>query len=145
MALPININPLIHGSTVEWERIEFKEGWNPQNIFETDDARSYFLTVLYERKDTTQLQPNTDNYDRLRPIGDRLMTDYGRLTIDEEKIVLYLFKNESIARKDAVELLNYGETKIKELFASLLEKKLIQKKGQGRSTHYTLGDVTNDK
>ncbi len=27
MPLPININELIHGSTVEWERIEFKEGW----------------------------------------------------------------------------------------------------------------------
>ena len=26
MALPININELIHGSTVEWERIEFSEG-----------------------------------------------------------------------------------------------------------------------
>jgi hypothetical protein len=26
MALPINIHELIHGSTVEWERIEFKEG-----------------------------------------------------------------------------------------------------------------------
>jgi hypothetical protein len=26
MALPININELIHGSTVEWERIEFNEG-----------------------------------------------------------------------------------------------------------------------
>lgn len=28
MPLPININQLINGSTVEWERIEFKEGWN---------------------------------------------------------------------------------------------------------------------
>lgn len=28
MPLPININELIHGSRVEWERIvEFKEGW----------------------------------------------------------------------------------------------------------------------
>jgi hypothetical protein len=26
MALPINIHELIHGSTVEWECIEFKEG-----------------------------------------------------------------------------------------------------------------------
>ena len=26
MALPININELIHGSTVEWKCIEFKEG-----------------------------------------------------------------------------------------------------------------------
>lgn len=35
MALPININQLIHGSTVEWERIEFKEGWNPEIILHT--------------------------------------------------------------------------------------------------------------
>lgn len=31
MALPINIHELIHGSTVEWERIEFKEEWNPES------------------------------------------------------------------------------------------------------------------
>ncbi len=30
MSLPININELITGKTVEWERIEFREGWNPQ-------------------------------------------------------------------------------------------------------------------
>lgn len=35
MALPININQLLHGSTVEWERIEFKEGWNPEIILHT--------------------------------------------------------------------------------------------------------------
>lgn len=35
MALPINIHELIHGSTVEWERIEFKEGWNPEIILHT--------------------------------------------------------------------------------------------------------------
>jgi len=35
MSLPININELIHGSTVEWERIEFKEGWNPEIILHT--------------------------------------------------------------------------------------------------------------
>ncbi|MGE5429755.1 MAG: RNA-binding domain-containing protein [Syntrophomonadaceae bacterium] len=32
MALPINIDKLISGETVEWERIEFKEGWNPQSV-----------------------------------------------------------------------------------------------------------------
>lgn len=32
LALPISINELIHGHTVEWERIEFKEGWNPEDI-----------------------------------------------------------------------------------------------------------------
>ena len=35
MPLPININELINGSTVEWERIEFKEGWNPEIILHT--------------------------------------------------------------------------------------------------------------
>lgn len=32
MALPINIEDLIKGNTVEWERIEFKSGWNPETI-----------------------------------------------------------------------------------------------------------------
>ena len=35
MPLPINLNQLLHGSTVEWERIEFKEGWNPEVILHT--------------------------------------------------------------------------------------------------------------
>jgi len=29
MLLPINISELLHGKSVEWERLEFKEGWNP--------------------------------------------------------------------------------------------------------------------
>lgn len=32
MALPINIDELIHGKVVEWERIEFKSGWNPEDV-----------------------------------------------------------------------------------------------------------------
>ena len=35
MALPININELLTGKTVEWERIEFREGWNPENTLRT--------------------------------------------------------------------------------------------------------------
>ena len=35
MALPININELLNGNTVEWDRIEFKKGWNPQSIIHT--------------------------------------------------------------------------------------------------------------
>lgn len=29
MPLPININYLLSSPPVEWERVEFKEGWNP--------------------------------------------------------------------------------------------------------------------
>ncbi len=32
MPLPININELLHGRTVEWERIELKKGWNPKKV-----------------------------------------------------------------------------------------------------------------
>jgi predicted HTH transcriptional regulator len=32
MSLPVNINELINGITVEWERIEFKEGWNAVEV-----------------------------------------------------------------------------------------------------------------
>ncbi len=32
MALPINIEALVSGSTIEWERLEFKQGWNPENV-----------------------------------------------------------------------------------------------------------------
>ena len=34
MPLPININSLLHGQAVEWERIEFKEGWNPEEVIQ---------------------------------------------------------------------------------------------------------------
>ncbi len=35
MALPINIEDLVHGNVVEWERLEFKEGWNPEKTVQT--------------------------------------------------------------------------------------------------------------
>ncbi len=34
-ALPININELLQGQIVEWERLEFKEGWNPEAFLRT--------------------------------------------------------------------------------------------------------------
>lgn len=38
MSLPINIEQLFDGATVEWERIEFKAGWNPNEILHTISA-----------------------------------------------------------------------------------------------------------
>lgn len=35
MSLPINIEELVHGQTIEWERLEFKQGWNPQDVLHT--------------------------------------------------------------------------------------------------------------
>ena len=33
--LPININDLLTARTVEWERLEFKAGWNPEDVLHT--------------------------------------------------------------------------------------------------------------
>ena len=35
MPLPINITDLLHGKAVEWERLEFKKGWNPLEVLHT--------------------------------------------------------------------------------------------------------------
>jgi ATP-dependent DNA helicase RecG len=32
MSLPINLSDLLHGRTIEWERLEFKQGWNPEEV-----------------------------------------------------------------------------------------------------------------
>ncbi|MDR1934501.1 MAG: putative DNA binding domain-containing protein [Candidatus Accumulibacter sp.] len=35
MPLPINLTDLLHGKSVEWERLEFKAGWNPLDVLHT--------------------------------------------------------------------------------------------------------------
>ena len=35
MALPINIDAILQGDSVEWERLEFKRDWNPEPILHT--------------------------------------------------------------------------------------------------------------
>jgi ATP-dependent DNA helicase RecG len=35
MSFPINISELVHGKVVEWDRIEFKKGWNPDEVLRT--------------------------------------------------------------------------------------------------------------
>ena len=34
-SLPINLDDLLHGHAVEWERLEFKAGWNPLDVLHT--------------------------------------------------------------------------------------------------------------
>jgi ATP-dependent DNA helicase RecG len=64
--------------------------------------------------------------------------DYGRLNESEKQLLLYILDNKSITRKTAVELLNLQKTKVHEVLASLVDNNLIVRKGQGRSTYYTL-------
>ena len=45
MSLPINIKDLVHGHSVEWERLEFKRGWNPENVVRTISTKRQRLTI----------------------------------------------------------------------------------------------------
>ena len=35
MSLPVNIHKVLQGRPVEWERLEFKRGWNPEAVLHT--------------------------------------------------------------------------------------------------------------
>ena len=45
MSVPTNIRTLLSGNVVEWARIEFKETWDAEPLFETDEERTYFATT----------------------------------------------------------------------------------------------------
>ncbi|MCD8386344.1 MAG: putative DNA binding domain-containing protein [Bacteroidales bacterium] len=66
MALPININTLLKGKVVEWERLDFKKGWNPADVLHTacafaNDVNNwgggYIVVGIEEVKGTPVLPP----------------------------------------------------------------------------------------
>jgi len=65
MNLPININQLLHGKAVEWERLEFKSGWNPEVILRSicafaNDFHNLgggYIVVGIEEKDAQPVLP----------------------------------------------------------------------------------------
>lgn len=65
MALPININELLKGQVVEWERIEFKKGWNPLEILQStcafaNDFNNWgggYIILGFESKDGQPIEP----------------------------------------------------------------------------------------
>jgi ATP-dependent DNA helicase RecG len=66
VALPININELLHGHTVEWDRIELKKGWNPEDIIHglcayANDINNwdggYIVLGVEEEKGVAKLPP----------------------------------------------------------------------------------------
>jgi len=71
--------------------------------------------------------------------------DYERLTLEEQKILLYLLDKNKITRKEAAELLNIGKSKTFEILTSLLGQKYVSREGKGRSTFYTLKNGSGDE
>jgi len=72
--LPVNIEELINGNTVEWERIELKKGWNPKAILHSMCAfandinnwgSGYIIIGIEERNGKPILPPEGLNPDKL--------------------------------------------------------------------------------
>jgi ATP-dependent DNA helicase RecG len=60
------------------------------------------------------------------------------LQIEDKKILIYLLDNGKISKKETLNLIGYGEIKTKEILNELIEKNLIVRVGQARSTYYKL-------
>lgn len=105
-------------------------------IFETDEARSYFLVTLPVK--------NLDKKKEVYPAvsGDKPATNRRKpadATPQERKVLAYLIENESVTSKQTEELLNVKTSRARELLGQMAQKNLIEKRGQSRSTHYVLG------
>lgn len=82
MALPINIDELLHGNTVEWDRIELKKGWNPEDILHTlcayaNDINNwdggYVIIGVEEENGKAKLPPNGLQVSELDAIQKKLI------------------------------------------------------------------------
>ncbi len=82
MALPVNIDDLINARTVESVRIEFKKGWNPEDVVHSicafaNDIREYgsgYIVVGVEEKDGVAVLPPIGlNDNQIDPIQKELL------------------------------------------------------------------------
>jgi predicted HTH transcriptional regulator len=97
---------------------------------------NYINEKLIVAKEThyERLQTNANDYERLRMI----VNDYERLDENEKVILLYLLDNKKISRKIAATLLKFQSTKTYEVLNAMVDKGLLIRKGEGRSTYYIL-------
>ncbi|MEA1984262.1 MAG: putative DNA binding domain-containing protein [Euryarchaeota archaeon] len=82
MALPMNIHELLNGLTVEWERLEFKKGWNPLKVLHSICAFSndinnwgggYIILGIDETDGRPLLPPAGLNADKIDQIQKELL------------------------------------------------------------------------
>lgn len=78
MAIPITIDKLLNENIVEWARIEFKEGWNPETILKTvsafandiDNWGGGYIVIGAEEKNGKVVRPikglNPDSIDKIQ-------------------------------------------------------------------------------
>ena len=117
MNLPININDLFTAKTVEWERLEFKEGWNPEDVLRTlcafaNDFHNlgggYIVLGVGEKNGLPVLPPaglSVKDIDRIQKevvaLGHRLQPNYHPImfpTVYQDKHILVLWAVAGLVR-----------------------------------------------
>jgi ATP-dependent DNA helicase RecG len=82
MALPVNVDQLISGKAVEWERLEFKKSWNPESVVHTvcafaNDINNWgggYVVLGVESRDGKPILPPTGLQDnQIDPIQKKLL------------------------------------------------------------------------
>ena len=82
MALPINIEELLNGNTIEWDRIELKNSWNPEEIIHTlcafaNDINNwdggYIVVGVEEEKGVAKMPPIGLQQNQIDAIQKRLI------------------------------------------------------------------------
>jgi ATP-dependent DNA helicase RecG len=106
------------------------------------EERNDFVDVrFYRSKSVNNNGTIANDCERLRTIAN----DCERLSKEEQKILLYLLDNENISRKEASGIVGQKSTKTFEILSGLVEKSLIVRYGNGRSTHYKLAKADEIK
>lgn len=89
MALPIHVPDLFTGTVVEWERVEFKAGWNPEAVLHTlcafaNDLHNwgggYLVIGVEERDGRPVLPPDGIPPNRLDRIQKEILSVANRIT-----------------------------------------------------------------
>lgn len=109
-ALPINVDELLNGQIVEWERLEFKQGWNPEEVIHSlcafaNDINNWgggYIIIGIEEKDGQPLLPpkgvTKNKIDGIQKeiiqLGHRLRPNYHPITVPlvfQNKTILILW------------------------------------------------------
>ena len=126
------------GTGIPKIRRAMRNNGSDEPVFDTDAARSYFLTVLPVK----ELEIKNDT---LPPVSGIKPADNRRITADttpqEKKIIEYMVEHGAMTAKQVEELLLIKKSRTRELLQQMGEKGFITKKGSGRSTHYVLGEA----
>ena len=112
-----------------------KNNGSDEPIFETDEARTYFVAILKKRIDEIVSDTKPPNNRRIPP----------NILSQDEEILEYVKKQGFITSKKVEEILAVKDSRAKEILRNMASKNLLIKQGTTRAVSYLMGEIANDK